>query len=411
MAMASTIVAGTASAATPTLTLNPSSGGWATAFTLTPASTQCAATANTYQTYLIASSQATSDADIFNNSQGLFDATTGFGLSGTLAAGNMVPQPLTTSFAASSAQFTVAAAGQYQVGILCFTQAVGSTPPVFTNDWFTTVTFNAAGGSSATWSTSSTTNPVGTSTALAATPASPAAHGATETLTATVTAASGSSIPVGSVDFKDGSTDLGSAAVNSSGVATTTATLADGSHSLTAAFTPTDSTAFAASTSTAVPYTVSPAQLGSGSESVTVTIPQAAGSFSMSVPSTGNTLTVSADGATASGSLAAVSVSDTRASSAGWTVSGQAGSFTSSGGGSFSGDALGWAPALATGSTGPVTAGPTVAPNGPGLGTTPGVLGSATGDSAASLGATLNLAIPTGQAAGTYTSTITITAI
>jgi hypothetical protein len=104
-----------------------------------------------------------------------------------------------------------------------------------------------------------------------------------------------------------------------------------------------------------------------------------------------------------------VSVSDTRASSAGWTVSGQAGSFTSSGG-SFSGDALGWVPALAS-STGPVTAGPTVAPNGPGLGTTPGELGAATGDSAASLGATLDLAIPTGQAAGTYTSTITITAI
>jgi hypothetical protein len=52
-----------------------------------------------------------------------------------------------------------------------------------------------------------------------------------------------------------------------------------------------------------------------------------------------------------------------------------------------------------------------VAPGSTGLGSTAGVLGSSKGDSTATLGADLNLAIPSGQAAGTYTSTITITAI
>jgi len=58
-----------------------------------------------------------------------------------------------------------------------------------------------------------------------------------------------------------------------------------------------------------------------------------------------------------------------------------------------------------------VTAGATVAPNSPGLGSTAATLGSSTGDSTATLGAGLDLAIPSGQASGTYTSTITITAI
>jgi hypothetical protein len=104
-------------------------------------------------------------------------------------------------------------------------------------------------------------------------------------------------------------------------------------------------------------------------------------------------------------------VSDTRASSPGWTVAAQASAFTVAGGsGTFPGDALGWVPAVSA-STGTVTAGPTVTPGSPGLGSAPAVLGSATGDGTATLGAALNLAIPSGQAVGTYTSTITITAI
>jgi hypothetical protein len=224
-------------------------------------------------------------------------------------------------------------------------------------------------------------------------------------------------VPAGTVEFMDGSTDLTSGTVSSSGVATGTATLAAGSHSLTAVFTPTDSTAFSASTSSAVSYTVSPAStgtsLGSGSESVTVTIPSPStsqGQFTLTVPpNAADSLAVSSDGTSATGFLAPVDVSDTRSSSPGWTVSGQASDFTGSAG-TISGNDLGWIPDV-TASTGTVTAGPTVAPGSPGLGSAAAVLGTSTGDSTATLGAALSLAIPSGQASGTYNSTITITAI
>jgi hypothetical protein len=221
----------------------------------------------------------------------------------------------------------------------------------------------------------------------------------------------------------DGTTDLTTPeTVSSAGVATGTATLADGSHSLTAVFTPADSTAFGASTSSAVSYTVSPPSgggtSGSGSESVTVTIPPAStgtggsGQFTLTVPpSAADSLTVNAAGTSAVGELAPVDVSDTRASSPGWTVSGQAGDFTGSAG-TIPGNALGWTPSVIA-STGTVTAGPAVAPNDPnGLGSKAAVLGASKGGtSTATLGAQLNLAIPAGQASGTDNSTITITAI
>jgi Bacterial Ig-like domain (group 3) len=269
---------------------------------------------------------------------------------------------------------------------------------------------------------------VETSTALKASPSSPAAHGSRVTLTATVTQVPGKTnpradiascgtVPKGTVDFKDGATSLGSVPVGSSGLAKETVTPRDGAHSFTASYEPARGSAFEGSKSRRLSYTVTPrsgggGQLGSGTETVTVTIAPggAQGQFTMTVPSTGDTLTVSADGTSASGPLAAVQVSDTRQSSAGWTVAGQASAFTMAGGGSFSGNALGWTPSLGA-STGPVTVGPAVAPDSPGLGSAPGELGSATGDSTASLGGTLNLAIPSGQAAGNYTSTITITAI
>jgi hypothetical protein len=85
-----------------------------------------------------------------------------------------------------------------------------------------------------------------TSTALAVTPASPQPVGTALTLTATLTPSGA----VGSVQFKDGVTNLGSAVAVSGGTAhITNSTLAAGTHSLTAVFTPTDPTAFTTSTS------------------------------------------------------------------------------------------------------------------------------------------------------------------
>ncbi|HEY6423396.1 MAG TPA: Ig-like domain-containing protein [Pseudonocardiaceae bacterium] len=91
-----------------------------------------------------------------------------------------------------------------------------------------------------------------TTTALGVTPASPAPSGATETLTATVTP----SAAVGSVQFKDGTTNIGAAVPVSGGTAVGTTVLPDGSHSLTAVFTPTNPANFTGSTSPAVTYVV-----------------------------------------------------------------------------------------------------------------------------------------------------------
>jgi hypothetical protein len=68
--------------------------------------------------------------------------------------------------------------------------------------------------------------------------ANPATQGTMVTFTATVTAnAPGSGIPTGTVTFADGSTVLGTASLNSSGVATyATSTLAVGTHPITATY-------------------------------------------------------------------------------------------------------------------------------------------------------------------------------
>ncbi|MDF2492681.1 MAG: hypothetical protein K0Q58_1259 [Microbacterium sp.] len=75
--------------------------------------------------------------------------------------------------------------------------------------------------------------------------------GATVTLTAVVAPAA-----AGSVEFRDGATPIGSAPVVSGSASLPTASLAVGAHELTAAFTPTDPTLHAASTSAAVPVAV-----------------------------------------------------------------------------------------------------------------------------------------------------------
>ena len=91
-----------------------------------------------------------------------------------------------------------------------------------------------------------------TTTTLAANPSSPAAFGAAVTFTATVSPAVG-----GTIQFEDGSTALGTPQTVSGGQATlSSSTLAVGSHSVTALFSPADAGANAASTSAAVTYVV-----------------------------------------------------------------------------------------------------------------------------------------------------------
>lgn len=99
--------------------------------------------------------------------------------------------------------------------------------------------------------------PASTTTVLTAAPASSAPFASSVKLTATVTPHA-----AGTVDFTDGATDLsGAVAVDTgTGVATfSTSSLAVGSHTFTAAFTPTDSDAFAGSTSSDISYDVTKA--------------------------------------------------------------------------------------------------------------------------------------------------------
>ena len=98
-----------------------------------------------------------------------------------------------------------------------------------------------------------TVNAQATTTSLAASP-NPVTAGQALALTATVQG-SGSTAPAGTVSFLNGSTPLGTAALNASGVATlSTASLAAGTYSLAAQYS--GNASFLSSTSAAVPVTV-----------------------------------------------------------------------------------------------------------------------------------------------------------
>jgi len=412
-------VTGTASAdSSTTFTMSPTSGSMATTFSITPPQASCPTGDLGWSLKLVTPGD---ESDITPPSGSVSSALRSDSQGSlSLVRNTSIGTINDVDLSASGLNNIVTQAGSWSIALRCFNSGATAYDEV----WYKTVTFNGAASSTSTsWTTSSSTSSaVGTTTSLQVSPSSPAASGSAETLTATVAAASGSAVPAGSVAFMDGSTQLASVAVGSNGVATSPADLADGSHTLTAVFTPAESDAFSASTSSAVSYTVSPASSGGGtggSESVTVTIPSSTGTgpgggqgqLALTVaPNAAESLTVNPAGTSATGFLTPVYVTDTRASSPGWTVSGQASDFTGTAG-TIPDTNLGWTPDVAS-STGTVTAGPAVAAGSPGLGSTTAVLGTCPGgDSTATLGAQLNLTIPSGQASGTYNSTITITAI
>ncbi len=104
-----------------------------------------------------------------------------------------------------------------------------------------------------TWTSGTVLTPT-TTTLTSSAPSAPA--GQPLTLTATVSAAAGTAPPAGTVTFEDGAIALGTATM-SAGTATSTFTLAAGSHNLTASYG--GSTAFAASTSGILTVTVAAA--------------------------------------------------------------------------------------------------------------------------------------------------------
>jgi hypothetical protein len=126
-----------------------------------------------------------------------------------------------------------------------------------------------------------------TKTTLAVTPAS-SIGGAAVTFTATVVESPGSGVPTGNVTFNSGTSALGTAALNASGVATfTTSSLAAGSYSVTAAYAgdsgnmPSTSTAVTATVTAATTTTLSaaPASAAVGtSVTFTATVTESPGS-------------------------------------------------------------------------------------------------------------------------------------
>ncbi|GAA2367471.1 family 16 glycosylhydrolase [Dactylosporangium salmoneum] len=149
-------------------------------------------------------------------------------------------------------------------------------------------------------------------------------------------------------------------------------------------------------------------------QTVTATVPAPPGEFSWTIDA-GDHAVVLSDAVNkgsylqSTGALKPVKVSDTRAGGPAWSVSGQVGDFT----GGLSGKYLGWTPAVLSGAATAGDAVPAGIDVGNGL-AEPSVLGSApTGHAAgtATLGAGLDLRVPVDTVPGTYTTTLTLTAL
>ena len=144
---------------------------------------------------------------------------------------------------------------------------------------FTSTADNTFAGSTSS-PVSYTVNPASTATVLAApTPTGPQFVGTAVTLHATVTSGAAGTI-TGSVQFKSGSTSIGTAQTVTAGAAslTTTALPVGSPDSLTAVFAPTPGSNFATSTSTAVDYTVNPLNTTSIALTASPESPQLSGS-------------------------------------------------------------------------------------------------------------------------------------
>ncbi|SDJ46986.1 Ig-like domain (group 3) [Frankineae bacterium MT45] len=186
---------------------------------------------------------------------------------------------------------------------------------------------------------------VATTTGLAI--SGPTAAYSADTLSATVTPSSAA----GSVQFLDGSSVLGSAVVSAGSATLAYNLFGQGSHSLTAVFTPADAASFTGSTSPAVPYTAD-APAGAAPALSDVKAEVAAGSLSISSPytvtnpidlgqlaldSTDTYLEASKPFGT---STDPIQVTDTRAGNLPWTATVQSTDFSSSTG-SINGENLG----------------------------------------------------------------------
>jgi hypothetical protein len=199
---------------------------------------------------------------------------------------------------------------------------------------------------------------------------------------------------------------------------------------ITAATTTTTTTTTPTSQPPPTTTTTAPPPPGTPTATQDITTTIGAGALVISVDNTHVTLpspVLAPDGTklTTTGALNAITVTDTRAGNPGWTVSGQVSAFADGQSHTINPGNLGWTPkVLDKAATQNITAGPGVNPAdaiAPGA-TPPAGTGLATGRTlatAAALGGTgtahlggdLALNVPTSTVAGTYTATLTLTAI
>jgi hypothetical protein len=262
-----------------------------------------------------------------------------------------------------------------------------------------------------------------TTTSLAVSPSDTTPQFSPVTMNATVTPAAAA----GSVKFQDtvgGSTTTLATVPVSGGLASfTTGSLAKGEHTFSATFVPANSAAYTGSDSGAVPYLIGDFAGVTASQDITTTVESGALVISVDNPHVtlpSPVLNANGDLLTTAGGINTVTLTDTRAGNPGWSVSGQVTDFSDGGTHAINGQNLGWTPNVvdhAPAQT--VTAGSAVAAahgTAPGDAGTGGLkssrsLATGTGLGTAHLGADLALNVPTSTMAGTYTATLTLTAI
>jgi hypothetical protein len=253
---------------------------------------------------------------------------------------------------------------------------------------------------------------------------SPAAPTTADVVALTATVSSTTTVNVGTVTFLEGTTTLGTGTVTNGTATLSLVGVTAGSHTYTANYAANAS--FLASTAT---LTITVTAFTGASDIETITTSVNAG-----------TITLTAGGTVALGPLAlnanntllvatpkdinTVTVTDTRAGNLGFTVSGQVTDFSGPGTSKINGDNLGWTPKVLTQPGTGITAGPVVpagnglavgaaAPAGTGLKTSR-VLATApagAGFGTSTYSATLALNAPTTTTAGTYSATLTLTAL
>ncbi|WP_448062569.1 Ig-like domain repeat protein [Cellulomonas hominis] len=288
-----------------------------------------------------------------------------------------------------------------------------------------TITFTGIEATNYSWSITHDAWPtVGdVAQATSTTLATPTISGSTLSLSATVTPAGA----VGHVEFFDGATSLGTADVTGGTAALDVAGTTTGAHSYTATFVPTDSAAYAGSTSPAVPVQIS--VLESGDLSLTLSVPGAPvgpGALTLHAPTA---TSVALQGARDSGNtvvsatatLPDFTVEDTRSAPTTWQVNVQAADFTLLTS-TISAKYLGWTPTshatIPEGGTLALQNGPAV-PSAMDETASKGLAASqlfakatTAGPGTTTLGATLNFKVPASAVQeGDYASKLTVTLI